>query len=907
MDFTLNNALSRPALIPLPNKQAIPAVKPTITNIKFGEAQHPGCNIITNSEHASAARFNTVGLDLSFQLRAHRKGKRTALLTLGRVWSPLYKATFKFPHCPSLSNQRLDLAAAYAGFKNGIVDRAAIAALSAVSQTFAYASRDMVIPDDSRAALTRVLDVPFEPTRLIIRMATLYAAAAAAEATGTYLRIHNSSDDNPPRHITQLSDWAVAVSASATLGEQPIYLGAKSAAEPSIYERICRVLALERPTFTAGAHDPPPTVTQLWPPIPKARAYLHSATDTTPVLSGAITSRDIAIFMSYWARLYGQQNELTSAVSFCMGQALRPAGTAVLGMLDTMLLPLPASAMQAAVASPLLQPTDVLTDEGIIKEFRRPYPQIVAGAMRACVFLSSHHAVTSLVGADWVGTPYDGDLTIADNMMDYNQPTSLGSAAANAALALASDVGWSGCFNAYWQQIGSNATRSNHYLPVEAEETLPFADGLPSNAAVLALLRPSALDNILAPNTPYVAAMVAGRASPVDALYSVLAQPHPAAVHCNSYNVLTQRHKTTNCKVRQSYRGVPSDGQFTSYRTETTAYTYTITFPDNDSVMESYTAHQRSESTAWYYEWNLPHSGIDQAAQYIAAGFRPEMPALTVPGNNVPTILVPQPTNKLPLPSREVLEELTDALGNAIGDIIEAHKRMRTYSGKQLEVSTYEETVRVLTGHITALDMGTLSMVLEPDEMRDMATTIHSITLDTLEWEFRDASREQLKQVIALARAHELAAPLDTEPPSPPDAEEILASADLLPFSATPEWSQVAAEVAEAATGLPDPDFHGLEQHPQQPPSIAHPAAAPTAPVSPSTPREPNTPPLSPAPPTAASPADTVGPPASTPTPNAALAASKSTSKRAPNVPPVVTAVTFTAPPESLPQPGPSS
>jgi hypothetical protein len=524
MDFALNSALSRPSLIKLNEKQLKTPIHNSKTKINFGHQLHAGCSIISKSDHASASRMRHTGIDLSFRLRSFKNGNSMSNDTLGRLWNMHYPVNFSFTNATSTSNYTMELAPAYAGFKHGIIDRAALASLAAVSQSFNSRAPTETLPGDTRASISRLLAIPIDATRLCCRIATLYTAAAIAEGTSSGLRLATLSDSSSPRTISTFSDWATALEAATRRGEQPIYIGTKSLDEPEIYSRIARILALDAPKFTTGDLEAPPSLVGLWPDIPAARAYIFAPTDTYSTLTGIVAARDVALYAEYFGRLYGLQSEIADWIQFAMGFATRPAGSGALGTHTNVILSLPASTLQAMVLSPVSQATDTAGREEPSAAMLFPANALLAGTMRAATYLASFNVTMQATGGYWLDQGIPASARLSLRYREVIEPGLGGSAAANATLAMAAELGWDCGFSAPWLALGTNGHPNRCLAPVEVEECLPFTTGLPSNSALLAILKPAALDDMHPAGQLLTPSSVKGRQSATDAHYSVISQ-----------------------------------------------------------------------------------------------------------------------------------------------------------------------------------------------------------------------------------------------------------------------------------------------------------------------------------------------------------------------------------------------
>jgi hypothetical protein len=848
MNTELNTFLSTPALLDVPDKQ----VKSTITNDrglpKFGLNTHPGIEAIALSNIASDARFSRTGLDMTFALSAHKGGSIKATHSIGRIWSMHYPIKVRFVHTSSNSELKLALAPAYAGFKHGIVDRAALSALAAVSASFANKTCAETLPSDSRAAISRLLDIPVDATRLMYRMATMHTAAAAAEAQGGALRLANLTDDQTPRIITSFADYATAIEAVSKKGEQPVYLGLGSSLEPTIYARIARILTLTSPKFTTADLEAPPSVCAIWPEIHGARAYLMGATDTVAPLSGELSTRDISLFIQYYCALYGCADAFNSILQVVRSFALRPAGSGAMGSSLNLVLALPLPRMQPMVLAPLLQPHGIFDDETPDDYLIQTRQELIRASARAAIFLSGYHLATQQAGGFWLEQPAQAaHPALNNNYSRFIKMQTAGSAATNATLHLTTELGWEASFTSSWLAVGSTGRPLACLHPIEFEECLPFSEALPATAALLAILKPVALDHAVPIYQLSRAAAVNGRLALNDAYYSLLMLKKPARLVSIVTNRLTRTQSDQTIQPRISYRGLPSDGQFFSLATEAQSIQMGYELLDVSSALESRMNRDQFDGVKLVYEWNLPHSSVDVYAQFIEDAYVPPhaeetrivdlQPMTTVP-------IIPSPKDITQPAAAKDITQIRDILGADFGGIVDAYNTMRSLAGKQLPTATYEANLRTLTGLLTSFVPSMIEFMTDDQEaIRTSLTWFAAVCEDAREWEYRPSSIDQLQQQQALTQST-LISLMDTlnkplAPPPPPTIEQIHAAETLEPFTQQRiSWDEEMEGVRMAAVGTPTPASPIQQAHPEiqtQPTAKLPPSPTPVPAARPAT------------------------------------------------------------------------
>jgi len=799
-EYILNSSASAPSLVKLPERQVVASIRLGQTPPALGTDIPDGVSVFTKSEHASASRINHQGVDLTYSLIAIKNSIEKENIRMGRLWTMHYPITFTATSGAPLMTQRIDLAPAYAGFKHGIVDRAALQSLAAISQSFHSRGTNESIPDDARTGIGRLLNTPMELSRLLLRLAIMYAGAAVAEATGSGLRLTTNNDNRPPRFLQQLGDWSTAVLAASATTEQPIYVGIRGLNDSQRYLRIARALALDTPSWATSAHGAAPSVLAIWPEIPNARAYALSSTATAVDLAGDLAARDIAMYAQYLSNVYGVAPHYEAWLQFALGMATRPAGSATLGSYDHLILSLPVASQAPMVLSPLTQATNTLTDEYLEERFEYSAPLIFGGAARGATFLACLNSVMMQTGHYWATQDTPVSRRAAIHSAQYIKARLNGSAAATSALNLAADMGWDKSFTEPWLRVAIGGSQKR-YLPVEAEEVVPFTTAHPANSAVLGILRPSALAAPVPIDLVVPINKVVGRANISDGFYSLLVTHPDIRIHNVTVNLQEQRTTIAPAKILQSYRHKPTDGQFSSLRTESAIYKTAFKLNTTRALAAALHAKERSHGVTWYYEWNIPHTNLDMYEQFIEDGYLPPEPEETPVEPNEEYVQVTPPKITLKETDRKDIEHYRDLLGVALGNIIDSMGNMTQLAGKQLHKTQYEAESRLLTGYTTVLDPEMLQIMLaeDLDAQRTVLGFLKTACLNAAEWEVRPTGREE-----AIAKAETYAAMLAAVPASydecvPPD-ERGKPIQNINPFTATQlNWNDEVNRVEAAA------------------------------------------------------------------------------------------------------------
>jgi hypothetical protein len=797
-------------MIPLPKKQSIcKSAVDTPQKMVWGTALHPSVANLKSNTGVLSSRFNRLGLDMSFQLAAVQDSRIKEQHTIGRIWKPVYPAQYSFINLAPMQEHTLTAASAYAGFRFGIADPAAMRSLAAISATLGIGTEKTTIPDAARSALNRAFATNFQPQRMMLRLCVLWTAAAMTELSSTHLQIHDMKDAISSRPVRNLAEWGLAVTAAARQIEQPILVNLRGSDEPRKFARIVRIACLPKLTATTGENGEPPSVLKMWPTIPNARTYVMSEFNQDDDLAGIVSSRDVAIIISYYARAWNFVSQTQALLDLATWGAARPAGSALMGTSPNCRLALPMSDMAQAVLLPLTQSVDSVECEDLLPVFYKPAPQILAGTASALVFLT---AINCTLGAS--GIHLDSHLRPAvrqDIDAQYQQLTRAslrGSAITLAALTIASDLGWSGCFSEHMAGVGLYGSIGDHkFLPIEAEEAVPFTTALPDLSAILGTLQPSSMDTIVPYDIPLMPSVVKNRHNTSDAFYSMIAVGAEPAIQYRTYTAGTLLGQA-NYSTKMSYRNVPTDGQFIAHTYESTHMVPTFSLHTLKAVVTAMQGARSRDSWAWYYEWYIPFDSTEVMAQYVHAP-TPKSDFTPPIKPKVPMATIPQPAERTQLkaiatlkPTAELIEGWREQLGDAFSNVHDAYITMKALVGKEVTESRYDQNVRLLTDSIVAIEAESLKYAVEPEELPELFGYLAAIAYDAESWDRTPTMKANLNAVGGAYLDMALSPPFDEEscgPPSPEEAEEASRK--------TPPPDEPDADTAKLLAGLAEAEI----------------------------------------------------------------------------------------------------
>lgn len=831
-----------PGLIRLPETQIAASARTERTKPNYGYKYPSALQLMSGSPTNLHTRFTTSGVDLTFRLVAENKGIIRENHSIGRIWTPHYPGIIKFTVGGLVKEIHLQPATAYAGFRHGIADPAALRSLAAVSQTLGIPADRSYLADDARAGINKLVSQPFQPIRMLVRMAALWAAAATAEGLGSDLYLHTAIDDRTPTTIRTLGEWGLCVAAAARGTEQPLLVNLRGADESARFARLARILCLDAPTFAQGRTLTPPTVSKLWPPIANARAYAMTQQDQMGILEGIITSRDMGIMMTYYARSWNAEDQLAEAISLAAGFAYRPAGSAVMGQVSRANIALPASLMGPAALLPITQAVDVLDSEDLRDEFFVPRETLFSATGVAATYLAAMHNTLATTGHLWGDVHRTLRPLIERWLAQLLRPSTTGSPAAHATVSLMQDLGLDGNLPSIWAGV-TPATSLEYWkhLPVEIEECLPWVKKLADTSSLLGTLMPSRLVDLVPYNTHCTVAQVIGRKAASDAFYSLKVQAPGTLMGYRIYergNYMGQFNYTP----KLSYRGIPTDGQFLPLEHDGIRVVPTFRLPNAESVLAARSSAERRTQWQWYYEWLVPGSEPDALDQYISSDSGPIPAPHAAPTK--PTFYVVDPRTPTTQKgkgaepydaTREQIAEWRDLFGDVLGNIEQPYSAMRMAVGKELDEIRYQTLAEVLSGAVTAIHLDEVEMVYGPQPA--FARWLATVADEAAVWDRRVSMKDTLilkaasyRQAAALQPAIE---PVD-QPPLPETQPLETPGQDLTLAEAKKELAELPGEGEIPKEDFPA-DGSGVASKPKPSSSTSTELTAPASPPAPPT------------------------------------------------------------------------
>lgn len=775
--------LARPmarGIIELPKTQIAHIEQQKKESLEFGKEKNKKIEPILASTSALYARYHLGRLDLSYTLMADHHGEIKANAAIGRLWSMHYPNAWNFSDGGTFPVLKMELAPAFAGFKHGLQDQAALRALSAMSSSLRSTANEM-IPDDARATINSLLARPAQLSRMLLRFASLWAATAATELAGGVLECHSTADDRQSVTISTLGDFTIALKSIMRQQTQPLLVNVRGSAEGLRYMRIARILCLDKPILALENGAEPPSVASLWPRIANARAYQLAPAEQTTSLAGPISSRDVAVLASYYARCLNAGDQLEDWVQFAASMVYRPAGSALMGRHQAAILQLPKAELGPTILMPLVQAVDTLDDESIMGGMDEPAGVCLYGACQAAVFLSALNNISQTALGDAAGH-LTGHLKTRSLLHQRNLAVRSmdGTPMVCAALALASQQGWARGFSEAWLALSPMSDLClGTYFPIEAEECMPWVDALPSSCAMLGTLLPVHLNSMPTTDSYLRVSEIQGRVGLTDALYGLLALgAQPRIFH----STLTRGWPKPPdlYTVKTSYRGSPTDGQFSPHRLDDTTWQPLFRLETHAGIIKAVRGHEARSLWRWHYEWMIPYSSDSIIAQYVTDATTPQLPPVAGPPTpqESTTVGEPGPPTVYPAGPVDGPDTLRNDVGDTWGPLLDSRNAVQAMIGQRVESRHYETVVRGFAGHIIGLPIDQLGHLVAPHKQAAVWTWVHNYASEAAAWTTAPAMQAECQRVAEYALT-QLNTDMPEAPPPTIETRPILTEASL--------------------------------------------------------------------------------------------------------------------------------
>jgi len=428
----------------------------------------------------------------------------------------------------------------------------------------------------------------------------------------------------------------------------------------------------------------------------------------------------------------------------------------------------------------LLQASETLDDERILFDMDDPNKLVYKSTVRGALFLASINNVLESGRADWIRrTEGTARRKLTSEFRRFTARTMNGCPVTEKAIDLAAECGADETFDSSWLRIApKNYIKQVRgvYHAVEFEEVLPYVEAVPSTSAVLGLLTPARLDSPLLLGIWADVSKVSGRKGISDAYYSLISMGVDPEIGHTNFGI----HWPTPPReyvVNDGYRGVPTDGQFTSIDAGSDKFRVMFRLDTARQSVRAMDLHTRRSRWKWHYEWMVPYTNDKVVEDYVNRGYTP-------PPVDLEDAIEQEEMYDAPTPDRsrhidnppEAEMHQRELLGDAWGDISTAHAAVMRVAGKQVSKTEYEALARSLAGAVTALDIEMCVSFMPQDTAQQMLTQLHNFSLDAAGFVDANTTANQCLDVARKARellVTPVAGVEDETVPSCPKIEEL--------------------------------------------------------------------------------------------------------------------------------------
>jgi hypothetical protein len=551
-------------------------------------------------------------VDRKFSIFKYRKQNVDSVYNIGRMWTSTFPGKYQVIERLSSSATLLKMEPAFAGMSGERFDNTMSKAIQALPNAF-HNTRSEDFSPTARHALRHLIEIPFDATRLLVRMAVLWFAASIIEEKNGMLQVTGAHERPRVLTVTEGAAFNELLTLSSAENAQVLYTEMhKAGNDPEILEVYYaamsagngyRALGLERKDL--------PTILKLWPEINNAVLAMLGARET--ILSySTLSARAIWCAIEVYVvqmKLHEQWKEVFEAVS---AMVWRPEGDSAFCGHQAVQMALPRSQMQAAALGPTLMMMRHWEEYG--NDIKQPLlPEI---AWRG----TSRYMIWALLYRDMVAQAGGAELRIIANAADFVKRCewlvySRGPQnPLNVSIEIvAKEFGWNNLLGNILRTVQgmSRASYGNQMplginVPIKSkmmlqwEEALNCTTMLPEGCYALSLLYPAKPLGIPVECTWLQPRQVFNRYGITDAVYSLI----EAGVKSVGY--LSTNSYTATCKVRKasilkSYRDRPRDSQFFLTAQEDGTKTGPVCWlEDLESTVKVFGSANRNAEADWY-------------------------------------------------------------------------------------------------------------------------------------------------------------------------------------------------------------------------------------------------------------------------------------------------------------------
>lgn len=511
----------------------------------------------------------------TYALYKAKKDKVVDALEVGRRWKPEFTGKTSFVPCTQWGTMQLKMEPAFAGLANETIENSSLQALANMPYAFS-GSKAADFTVDARHATRDLVNKPYNPVRLLYRLAALYVGAWLAERDGTTLTFRGCKTAPDVRYIKGPGEFSVLVTDARDGVIQPMYIElAKMGRDTSMME-VCSVCMSEEPIFgTIDRSKAVPSILNSWPQIPSPVVAFYGREEA--VITPSKLSAE-----SIWGviEIFVMQNDLRDLWLICFDSvctmAMRPVGDTVFCGHNGIEMALPISRLEPAALGPLAMN---------MRHWEDPNQLVIHPDMEQALWTgTARYLLWSLLFRDLCGVLGGFDTNYIPYTKDelrYMELLVSGPSVAppvqQAAARVAERFDWKDLLGPILVTTKAlTATKNAMGMPLvcytsprfekslQWEEAVAYTSAVPQGTSIVNMLYPPTPNSMIEVGAWILPTGVANRNNTADALYTILhADPKKkVSVAALKYYGNSQIFTTTMYQPRVGYSGRPLDGQF---------------------------------------------------------------------------------------------------------------------------------------------------------------------------------------------------------------------------------------------------------------------------------------------------------------------------------------------------------
>jgi hypothetical protein len=556
-------------------------------------------------------KYNKNVLDRTFNIFQVRKNKLEMMRTIGREWTPYFKARYKIVDGQTWGDVPIKVEPAFSGIMADMMSTSMVKALQSLPHAFAHTSASNFVPA-TRHAMYRLVNMPLNAVRLLTRFAVLFLTATIVEEEGDSLKVIGVQGSPEEMEVYDGASYNNLIYQADKQCGQVLYTELEKVADdPEILEiyklAMTNTLHIER----RGSDRDMPAIFDLWPKIDNpilaifgpARAILGFGHLDSDTIWNAIELYVTQMGLSeLWQTVFRSVATMTwrpsNGTNFCGHEAVRIA--------------IPKSQLGPASLGPIIGNMRHWVDES----FERMYPVLAEVAWEA----TSRYMLWNLLIRDYTSAMGGLELMHMDldrtliarmewlvsahgRMCPINKYVEIGAA----------EHGWQNflgpmlCTILGLDKVSVRRKKGLKLLvplqdeyAVQWEEVLDCTTSIPEGSAALSMIYPSAPNTIPSPRMWIKPSIVYNRASTVDAVYSMYMAGADKIALAFSNNV-NGTVEVTEIKPISNYRGEIADCNILCSMLEDHTHVAPVCkFNTDYDALDFYTRARRLAEAEWY-------------------------------------------------------------------------------------------------------------------------------------------------------------------------------------------------------------------------------------------------------------------------------------------------------------------